>query len=466
MRIARDAERPSGSEHGLPGGRGMRGLGNNRRGEAEPKTFKDPLGMNTKTLSALAIAAAIALIAAVWINSANAPISEESSKDKPLLPGLRDELNQIDVLAISGAGGKPLVTLKRGGDGWQVAERANYPADVGKLREYLYKLADAKVLAAKTANAKRYAQLGVEDPIDPNAKSLLVAPGGAKDVPKLIVGLFNGQGGGGTFVRREGEAQSLLASGNLLVEKDPAAWIRHELIDIDAAKIKEIRLTGLDGKTLRLYKEQAGDANFRIADLPKGREAASDFVANALGSGLSNLRADDVAAAKDAPPPDKTYKARYLEFDGTVVDVTAWETDGKAHAQFVVSNDATRLDAHIASEQARDKAAYDTAVTAAKLKVVEAKGDDAAIAKAEAGVSKPASLVDAAKDRADRVAAANKAAENLNKNLQGWTYTIPQYAFSNFHKNIDELLKPLETKPAPGAKSAASAKPPLLPAAH
>ena len=116
--------------------------------------------MNAKTLSALAVAAAVALGAAIWINNANAPISEESAKDKPLLPGLRDELNKVDGFALSGAGGKPLVTLKRGGDDWQVAERAGYPADVGKLREYLYKLADAKVLDTKTSSPKRYAELG------------------------------------------------------------------------------------------------------------------------------------------------------------------------------------------------------------------------------------------------------------------------------------------------------------------
>jgi len=436
--------------------------------------------MNAKTLSTLAVAAVVALGAAIWINWANAPVSEESAKDKPLLPGLSNALNQVDTFALSGAAGKPLVTLKRSGDGWQVAERSNYPADLGKLREYLYKLADAKVLDTKTANPKRYADLGVEDPIDPNAKSLLVTLGGLKEAPRLILGLYNGQGGGGTFVRREGEAQSLLASGNLLAEKDPAAWIRHDLIDVDAAKIKSVELTGLDGKILRVYKDQASDSNFKIADVPKGREPASDFVANSLGTGLSNLRADDVAAAKDkpAPSPDEvlarvknsagrivdqtvraTYKAHYLGFDGLVVDVTAWEADGKSRAQFAASIDAAQLDAGIAAAQARDKAVYETAVAAAKLKVVEAKGDDAAIAKAEADVPKPASIADPAKDRADRIAVANKAAEDLNKKLQGWSYTVPPYIFSNFHRNLDDLLKPLESKSSP-AKPAA----PILPA--
>lgn len=372
--------------------------------------------MNVKTLSVLASAAVVALIAAIWINVANAPVSEESAKDKPLLPGLSNSLNNIDGVTLSGAGGKALVTLKRSGAGWEVAEKSNYPADLGKLREYLYKLADAKVLDTKTASPKRYPDLDVEDPIDPKAKSVLVAINGVKELPKLIVGLYNGQGGGGTFVRREGEAQSLLASGNLLAEKDPSAWIRHDLLDIDAAKIKEVKLTGLDGKTLAVHKNKPEDTNFSVDDVPKGREPASEFVANALGSGLSSLRADDVASAKDMPAPDKVYKAQYVCFDGLRVQVVAWEADGKAHAQFSASVDGE-------------------------------------------GANAPSA--DAAKS-AQGSGTAKATADDINSRLGAWTYTVPPYMFSNFHKTMDELLKPVETKSAAGAKGAKSAVP-ILP---
>ena len=93
---------------------------------------------------------------------------------------------------------------------------------------------------------------------------------------------------------------------------------------------------------------------------------------------------------------------------------------------------------------------------AAKLKVVEAKGDDAAIAKAEADVAKPPSLVDAGKDAAQRREAAAKVVADLNRKFAGWTFFVPAYEFANFNKGIDELLKPLPGKgaasPAPGLK--------------
>jgi hypothetical protein len=409
--------------------------------------------MKTTTLYGLIAAALIALIAAAWIHSANSPVVNDSAgQGKPLLPSLSDEINDIDSITLTGAADKVLTTLKRGADGWHVVEKSGYPADRVKLREFLLKLRDAKVLEPKTSNPKRYTDLGVEDVSSSTAKGVLVTLSGLKSPLKLIVGLFNGQGGAGTFVRRDGETQGLLASGNLLAEKDAASWIQHELIDIDSNRIKDIVLTNPDGKILHVFKDQPGDSNFKVADVPKGREVASDYVANSLGSGLANLRADDVAAAKDSPPPDKVYKVHYVGFGGFAVDAIAWEAAGKSQLQLVASNDKTQLDGDIALDQAKSKAAYETAVAAAKLKAVEMRADAAAIAKAEADVPKPPAVADPDKDRAAHEAVAAKVVEDINKTFKGWTFTVPAYAFANYTKTLEDMLKPLQTKSAPGAK--------------
>ena len=52
---------------------------------------------------------------------------------------------------------------------WTVAERANYPADVSKLRKLLLALSDAKIVEEKTSNPASYAIIGVEDPTMPGA---------------------------------------------------------------------------------------------------------------------------------------------------------------------------------------------------------------------------------------------------------------------------------------------------------
>jgi hypothetical protein len=425
--------------------------------------------MNAKTLYALIAAAVVALLAAWWINSSHAPVNESAERSKALLPGLREHLNDITAITLTSADNQVLATFKHGSDGWSIEQKAGYPADVPKLREFLLKLADATVLETKTSNPKLYADLGVEDVKAKDAKGILVSLEGLKEPVKLIVGNYNGGGGGGTFVRREGEAQTLLVKGNLAVEKTVAGWERHDLTDIAANRLKQATITNPDGKTLKVYKEQPGDANFKVADVPKGREVSSDFVANTVGSTLSGLRSEDVFAAKEMPPPDKVYKVNYAAFDGLNVGLVAWVKDGKDYAQLTASLDDVAAAVRISADQTKAQADYEAAVQAANKKLAEEKpatGPAAeATAKAASDVAKPLAVSDAAKDRDERLKALNDEVTALNKTFSGWTFVLPSFKFTNIDKTVDDMLKPLEpkkdTKDAakPGAPKPAAPKP-------
>ena len=421
--------------------------------------------MNAKTLYALIAAAVVALLAAWWINSSRAPVNESADQSKALLPGLRERLNDITAITLTGADNQVVATLKHGSDGWSIEQKAGYPADLPKLREFLLKLADATVLETKTSNPKLYGDLGVEDVKGKDAKGILVSLDGLKEPVKLIVGNYNGGGGGGTFVRREGEAQTLLVKGNLSVEKTVAGWERHDLTDIAANRLKQVTIANPDGKTLKVYKEQPGDANFKVADVPKGRELSSDFVANAVGATLSGLRSEDVFAAKDMAPPDKVYKVNYAAFDGLNVGLVAWVKDGKDYAQFSAALDAAAAEANVAAEQAKAKADYETAKKDAAAKSAGSPGDggdkkaaDAATTPAAAEPAAPLAVSDPAKDKAERLKTLNDEVAALNRAFSGWTFVLPAYKFGNIDKGMDDMLKPLESK-KPDAKDAAKAAP-------
>ena len=422
--------------------------------------------MNAKTLYALIAAAVVALLAAWWINSSRAPVNESAEQSKALLPGLRERLNDITAITLTGADNQVVATLKHGSDGWSIEQKAGYPADLPKLREFLLKLADATVLETKTSNPKLYGDLGVEDVKGKDAKGILVSLDGLKEPVKLIVGNYNGGGGGGTFVRREGEAQTLLVKGNLSVEKTVAGWERHDLTDIAVNRLKQVTIANPDGKTLKVYKEQPGDANFKVADVPKGRELSSDFVANAVGATLSGLRSEDVFAAKDMAPPDKVYKVNYAAFDGLNVGLVAWVKDGKDYAQLTASLDQVAAAVHISADQTKAQAEYEAAVQAGK-KAAEDKpatdkpAGDAAAKPAE--VAKPLAVSDAAKDRDERLKALNDEVAALNKTFGGWTFVLPGFKFTNIDKTVDDMLKPLEQK-KPDAKDAAKPGAPKQPA--
>ena len=421
--------------------------------------------MNAKTLYSLIAVAALALIAAVAINRSSRPESDVSEQAKPLLPQLHGHVNDVSAITLTGADNKVLATLKRGSDGWSVTEKSGYPADLAKIREFLLKLDAATLIEGKTSNPKLYAELGVGDvekcghgrPLGDSGVQggsqkcgILVDITGLAQPLRLIVGNYNGAGGGGTFVRMDGQEQSWLAKGNLIVARNIADWEKRDLTDIAASRLKSVTLTNPDGKVLKVYKELSGDSNFKIADVPKGRESSSEFAANGLGSTLADLKADDVFAAKDAAPGEKVYKAEYLAFDGLVVDVAGWEAEGKDYAQFTAKLNAGAADAHIVTAQVKAKADYETAVQAANKKVAEEKSTTdkqaAANATAASEVAKPLAVSDAVKDRQEHLDALNQEVQVLNKGFAGWSFVLPSFKFSNITKTMDDMLKPLEGK--------------------
>lgn len=392
--------------------------------------------MNAKTLGIVAVVTLAALAAAIGLNHTRKPATELRSE--PLVPGLKDEVNAITKLSVIGAGNAPLVVLERKDAGWVVANRDGYPADSGKLREFVLKLADATVLEPKTANPDRYPAIGVEDVGAAGAKGVRVEIDGPKTPVRLIVGTFNGAGGG-TFVRRADEAQSFLASGTLTPEKNPTEWLSRDLADVPAAQIAEVTIDKA-GKTLRVFKDDAAEENFRIADLPKGREPSSPAAANPLASGLAGLRIDGARPAAAAAAPDSALKARYVAFDGRVVEVTAWQADGKHYAQFAASLDEARADAQAEAAQAQAKPAQ-------PADAAKPEGEPAADAKRAAGDA-ATSAADAAPDRAARLAAVRTEVETLQRRFAGWTFEIPAHKYASFDKSIDDLLKPADAKPA------------------
>ncbi len=416
--------------------------------------------MNQKTLIVLAVVALLAVVAAIALHRSQAPASEERAAVEAtwVVPALRDHVNDVDRVTVTGAGGKVLATLERGKEGWSVAEKGGYPVDTGKLRSFLLKLADARQLEQKTSNPERYPDIGVEDVAGTDAKSVQVRLEGLASPVEILIGKPAPRGGG-TYVRRVGEAPAWLASGTLTVEKDPASWLRRDLADIAAERIKSVAITRPDGSTVAASKADAGDANFALQDIPKGREAVSPYAVNGLASLLAGLRFEDVLPAEQAKPPEKPLQAHFVTFDGVVIDVTAWAHEGKDYARFAASLDEEQADAGIAAAQAKDKAAYEAAKAAAAPDPADDKDDkdakgvrDAAPATgsgpapdAEAPIE-PLAATDPARDRENRLAAVRKQVETLRATFDGWTYVLPAYKYAAIDKSMTDLLQPVEEK--------------------
>jgi hypothetical protein len=425
-----------------------------------------------KRITILGTAAAVAIGLVVLLASQRAPEPEGSLLAGPVLPGLAERINDVDSIRIVQAGEQPVLTLSRAGDGWTVAERDGYPANAGKVRTALLNLAQSKVIETKTSNPERYAQLGVEDTDGEAASGVRIELTGAGIEPStLIVGNYAGQQGEGTYVRRPGEAQSLMAAGNLVPERQVGDWLRRELTDIASSRIQQVELVEGDGRPLRVFKDSPEDANFQVADVPRGRALQSEVVANGLASTLSGLTLDDVARAGDEVPDGVTrHRATYTLFNGVVLALDGYQSpadaDGNAGLDWVqieATLDRDRALAQIAArveaEQAAALAAAETAASGAAEPTAAAA--DAAVppAGADAQAAAPAAdggndgaaaaggtpaTIDAEARSAELLAEAQAEVDELNARLGGWRFRIPAFKYTNIDKSIDDLLQPVD----------------------
>lgn len=426
--------------------------------------------MNSKRFPIIAGVAVVAMAIASFLVLHRAPESEGSLVGGPVIPGLADKLNDVSTVRFVKAGNVPLLTLERNDSGWTVAERDGYPADDAKVRLALINLGETKVLEPKTSNPERYAQLGVQDVDAIDATGTRVELTGQGIDSQLIVGNPAAQGGEGTYVRRIGEDASLLATGNLVPDPAIGQWLKREITDIPSGRIREIELSAGDARPLRVFKTTSEDANFVVADVPRGRDVQSEVVANGLGSMLAGLTLDDVAKADGAPSDDLiVHKAIYRLFDGTVIEMDGWQEQesadgnpGKAFASFAATLDEAAARAAIAADIERERATGadegEASPTGAATTPADGAADGSAgsvdTASASPVQDEPQSAatevaataapaVDVEAETESRFADLRAQVEAMNTRLAGWRFEIPAYKFANVTKSMDDMLAPV-----------------------
>jgi uncharacterized protein DUF4340 len=220
---------------------------------------------------------------------------------QPLLKGLQ----AADIATIRITEPKSTLTLERKESGWIVAERAGFPADVAKVREFALLAISLKVGQSEPAGEQDRARLQLDDPRKkPETAGTLVEFNGAdgKALAALVVGrkYFKREPdnpdkapGDGRFVALPGDAKLvyLVADPLALASARSATWIDRTAFQVEKVKSLEVRYP--DGTAWRVERA-ADNADWKLAGLGAG-EKLDVGRANAATYSLSLLELADVA---------------------------------------------------------------------------------------------------------------------------------------------------------------------------
>ncbi|HKQ28789.1 MAG TPA: DUF4340 domain-containing protein [Burkholderiales bacterium] len=246
--------------------------------------------------------------------------SERPDNVGKLGQNLLKDLKASEVASIRIVEPKSTLTVHRKDENWVIVERGDFPADVGKVREFVVKALSLKVGQSEPIGDKDRARLNLDD----SGTQVEFAAADGKALSKLIVGkkYFKREVDNPEKARADGRFVALPADAKTVyIVSDPmtqattrsAEWIDKTSFQVEKVKTLEVRYP--DGGNWRIERE-GDNAEWRLAGARAG-EKLDVSRANAASYSLSLLELADVAP-KDAKIEEPT------EIDATTLDGLAY----------------------------------------------------------------------------------------------------------------------------------------------
>ena len=211
---------------------------------------------------------------------------------------LLKDLKAAEVAEIRIVEPKSKLTVRRKDERWVIAERADFPADLNKVREFVVQALSLKVGQSEPIGDKDRARLNLDD----TATQVEFAAADGKPLAKLLVGkkYFKREvenpdkaRADGRFVALPSEPKTVYIVSDPLTQASTksADWIDKSSFQVEKVKTLEVRYPGGEGWRI----ERDGDnADWRLAGARPG-EKLEVTKANAASYSLSLLELADVA---------------------------------------------------------------------------------------------------------------------------------------------------------------------------
>ena len=384
--------------------------------------------MKLKTLSMLAVIAAVLIIVAVFMAEQQEP--GVPTTGQPVFPELKTVINDVTELSVATQSGT--ITLHRQEDIWRVKEKYDYPADLGTVRETLIGLAELTTLEPKTRKPELYEKLGLQDVDAEGSLSTGITLKDATDntVAAAVIGNDRtAQGKSGykeLFIRKVGDPQTWLVQGRLTVEKNPGKWLDKELMQIETKRVRRLVVTHPDKTRLVVEKAKPADLNYQVASLPEGLEIESQFTVNNIVSTVTSLSLDDVKPQNEVPFDNQPVRTAVFEtFDGLQGTVQLLPKDEKNYVTIsAVFNAGLVWKPEPESEAEPEKESEPEPGEQADVDTQDKEAD-----------------TNPEQPKIKSEAEVKAEIEALNKRAGDWVYVIPTFRADTLLKKPQDLLK-------------------------
>jgi Domain of unknown function (DUF4340) len=295
-----------------------------------------------KQFTALAGVTIVAvLLAAILYASANR-FSPGGIEGQPLVPELQRAVNTVAAIEVT-QGDKKL-TVERAGEQWKVKERAGFPANAEKARTLVLQLSNAQLIDPKTANKDRYSLLELEDPTAKDAKSrqVRILDDKGKPLADVILGKSRhdafGSGRSGFYVRRTGDAQTWLASGEPKAAAEVRDWVQTGVFNTDTSKISRLAIEHPGEAPLVIEKGTDEKEKFKLAQIPDGKKVKQGTV-DPIPQAFSSIDMEDVRKLDATPTGDKVSVLTLESEGGPKVTFRLRKEDGGAWLSLTATGD-------------------------------------------------------------------------------------------------------------------------------
>jgi hypothetical protein len=365
---------------------------------------------NGKTLVILGLVTLAVVLAAIFTRQESTAIPRQGER---LFPQLMANIN--DTTEVVGVSKNETFTLTRRDGHWVVKEKSDYPADANKVRQLIVGTAQFRRVEPKTRNPELYEKLCVEGINKEAAKSVKISlknTSGAA-LAEFLLGERRWSRGDPSlseyYVRLPDDPQAWLVEGKIPDDKSPTNWLDDEILELDSARVREVRVTHPDGDkvTVRHSKPSAND--YQLLGLPEGAEVEFNYAVNSIGNTLTSLTLDNVKPASEVRFKNGTGLSVELEtFDGLRVQMQTMKDGEDNLAWFSAMFDSSLIH----EDERANKETTESADKDAKKKSRLKAPDDV-----------------------------KKEAETLNARWKDWVYVVPQYRIDSLGKKKSELIK-------------------------